>query len=263
MKNERSSLTLITPENIRFFKTAVGKEFSERKEDDLFIGIMDEKGAAAAAAAFREEGGTLYLKKIASDEAHRGKGYAYDLLEEMKMRCKRSHVSEIGTHLFYHEGEENGPFVSWLLRQGFELTDVPAKRYGFLLSDLYEKQPFGDRKLRKGEEILPKRDKVYGYELRYDGRIMATLVAEPFREHIYLSLVDAKPGHWSDVKLLMDEALKNIRGRAPEAEMLYTDIMGYRLIDYVERSLKDQGIEVKEELQSRYAAYVMEETSYE
>ena len=263
MKNGEMSLTLITKENESAFHSAIGDCFAEKQEDDLFIGVVDEKGAAAAAGAFREENGVLQLLRIASDEGHRGKGCAYFLMEEMKKRARAAGLSEIGTYLFAREEDGEGEWMAWLKRQGFEIAHLPAKRYGISLAALYEKQPFAGRRLRKGEKIRFLKNQKYGFELVKETSVRATLLAEDFHGDIYLSLVDAEPGYFSDVKLLIDEALLNVREKAPEAKLLYTDINSYRLMDYVERSLKNRGLEIEEELSALYAAFAMEEDSDE
>ena len=260
---DEKSLTLITEENIAAFRPAIGEEFDRREDDDLFVGVLDDARQAAAAAAFREEAGTLWLLRIADDEAHRGQGYAHFLMEEMKQRCKEGGIREIGTHLFLPEGEEEGPWCKWLRRQDFTFAEIPAKRYRIRLSALYEKQPFMKRSLREGDEIKQTGDGPFDLVLIKKKISVAELHAEPFGKEIYLSNVSAKAGHFSDVRFLIDEALTRIREQAGAVEFLIMDIGGNRLMEYVEASLRHQGIEIDSTLNCIYAAVDLEEESNE
>ena len=122
-------MTLIDDDNIRYFEAVIGERYSEKNENELYAGVIDDAGEAVAAGIFVDTPDGPEVDFIAVSDDRRRQGIGSFLLREMKTVCKKSGIGSMHATLFT-EKEEAASDANFLFlkKNGFEMNELDARR---------------------------------------------------------------------------------------------------------------------------------------
>ncbi len=262
-------LTRITEQNFHYFDEETQRHFAQKKEGELFAGVLDEKGCAVAAGLFSEYPRGLMLESLAVGEEHRKKGIGSFLLREMLSLAGQAGMEEMST-LFFSDPEAEGEKIwrSFLSKNGFFFTDAEGKRSLYDLSDVLQATPFvrgslkrpfrikkpgelsGEEKerIRRIKAPLVDPEEVISLDNRYGGvmfekkEICAMLVCAPFQNGVRLSSLYGNGGGVSLFPHLFEHAREAVRNECMGYEALYIDTAGKNTAEFETLFLGKLGI---------------------
>ncbi len=249
-------LTLIDDDNIRFFENAIGDRYAEKKENELFAGVIDDEKKACAAAAFSEQPEGLYLEHIAVDDERRRQGIGSFLIGEMKKTAKSSGITNMYALFFADENDEGSEdFTAFLEKNGFTITRPEVKRTIYDIQEVLSLPPFVKGPLKRPFRIktpteLSEKDMeningiddpmvdpedVSSYKNRYGcvlfekDEIRAILVAEMFGKGIRIGTLYSTGEGASLFAYLFEHAINIARCESTELEELVVDTAGEKM----------------------------------
>ncbi len=267
-------LTMITDENAEFFRNVIGERFRERKDNEVFTGVIDDRKEPVAAAIFLEEGDELLLDLIAVVDGRRRQGVGSFLIREMKEAALGAGFGTISLVMYRNEKspEENG-FWEFLARNGFQIQETETKRRVYDLSGVMELPPFSETPIKRpfrikscfelteeereslknlegvtdgaGEKELE--NNRYGGVVLERNEVRAMLVCKPEWDGVLISSILGTGEGLKHFPWLFDNARELIRQEGMEFDKLYIDTAGKKTADYEDLFLRRRGIEASEE----------------
>ena len=276
--------TLIDEDNIMFFEPAIGDYYSKKSGSEIFAGIIDDEGTAAAAGVFVEKDESLNIRMIAVDEEHQRQGMGSLLLDGIKYHAKQIGVRSLDT-LFFTEAEDEGAdaFRAFLLKNGFTVEALDAGRsvydlhevmkpdafspgpikYPYRIRSVFSLSPKETEAIKKlddpmidPEEILSE-DNRYGSAIFSKDELCALLYAEPFADGVRIGSLYGNGDGAILFPYLFEHAKKIIAQDSISCGGLYIDHAGEQMLHLEEFFLKRAGVAPLSRLNALGAVFML------
>ncbi len=266
-------ITVIDADNIRFFENAIGSRYVERKENDLFVGVVDEDGEAVGAGVFSGTPEGLFVEQIVVTGHKRRKGVGSFLLEEVSRLASEAGIPSL-TAVFYGGDRDQGADIlrHFFSKNGFSVESPSAARTVYDMREVLSAPAFSEGRLRRPYRIKTaaelteeEREKVRAIEdpmidpeevvslkNRYGGilfnkdEVCALLYAEPFCGGVRIGSLYGNGDGISLFPYLFEHAREIVRREGIAMDELYVDTAGEKTARFEEMYLTKLGIRPKD-----------------
>ena len=267
-------MTLIDDDNIRYFEAVIGERYSEKNENELYAGVIDDAGEAVAAGIFVDTPDGPDVDFIAVSDDRRRQGIGSFLLREMKTVCKKSGIGSMHATLFTEKEEAASDAIFLFLKKnGFEMNELDARRSVYDLYRLMSLKPFATTALKRPYTIksvaeLSEKDKgkicgkldseennlvdpqkVISFENRYGGILFekdeprAMIAAEHFYGGVHILSLYGDGDGLRMFPYLFDHVKEAVRREGMELDELVIDTVGEKMAAFEERFMSGHDVD--------------------
>ena len=184
-------ITVINDDNVRFFYEAIGERYDQRKNNETYVGLVNDDDRAVGAAILTAGSGSMLLSYIGIEDESQRQGLGSMFIDEIIDSIDRTMFDRLKAILFLKDTDKNGPIPAFLKSNVFMERPSYSRRTRYDLKMIMEMAASADRR-------------------RFDNGtvVRAENLSDPQREMIYETddiLYEDKDAYFDAERILSDD----------------------------------------------------------
>ncbi len=268
-------ITVINDDNVRFFYEAIGERYDQRKNNETYVGLVNDDDRAVGAAILTAGSGSMLLSYIGIEDESRRQGLGSMFIDEIIDSIDRTMFDRLKAILFLKDTDRNGPIPAFLKSNVFMERPSYSRRTRYDLKAIMDMAASADRRRFDNGTVVraenlsdPQREMIYEIDdILYedkdayfdaerilsddnrfggiyikDDRVVAALCASPFEDGVRIENIYASKDGREGLKELFDNAIIRISDQDEIPQYLYIDTVGAALQQFEDKLMGAKGI---------------------